>query len=596
MAFNAFNLRAVFSADTKDIKKGSKDAQKAVQEFEKTTESAIDNVAGLFGTSMSQISSSLSAVEGAFMSLNKGITGAGTATTGFAKAMNVLKLAIASTGIGAIVAALGSLVAYFTQTQRGADSLAKVTGVLGQVFKTVTDYAIALGEKIVWCFKNPADAIKSFGQYINREVGQRIEALVGMVGNLGGALTSAFSGRFKDAYNQLNLFAENFGTAITGVTQGELQQMNEKGGAVLDDFNDKIRRRVALTERQQALERKNIEWIEREAKLRQEIALEREKVEDRLNYTTEQRLAANKKAMSLTAQLYREQEAIRREELAIIQEENALSESMNKDLRAEGDAKVALLGVETQRAKEMKEMVTKQAELTNLVKQEAAERERIEALKARKTLELTVESVSDADIKEKLPEVTALIKPQIDTAGFYETQRQIHKMTDEFVFDIESTVEGMIAGVAQSMGEMLAGLITGDAKIEDLVGGIVSMLGQAMQQIGQALIAYGVSMDAFKKAFSNPYAAIAAGAALMAAGAALTSLIQRYSSGSAGASTIGANAGLLQGGSTLSISQSSQAQSKQQAINVNVTGQLVGQGSALVAVISNENKRKGLSS
>lgn len=596
MAFNAFNLRAVFSADTKDIKKGSKDAQKAVQEFEKTTESAIDNVAGLFGTSMSQISSSLSAVKGAFMSLNKGITGAGTATTGLAKAMNVLKLAIASTGIGAIVAALGSLVAYFTQTQRGADALAKVTAVLGQVFKTVTDYAIALGERIVWCFKNPADAIKSFGQYINREVGQRIEALVGMVGNLGGALTSAFSGRFKDAYNQLNLFAENFGTAITGVTQGELQQMNEKGGAVLDDFNDKIRRRVALTERQQALERKNIEWVEREAKLRQEIALEREKVEDRLNYTTEQRLAANKKAMSLTAQLYREQEAIRREELAIIQEENALSESMNKDLRAEADAKVALLGVETERAERMKEMVTKQAELTNLVKQEAAERERIEALKARKTLELTVESVSDAAIKDKLPEVTALIKPQIDVAGFHETQRQIHKMTDEFVFDIESTVEGMIAGVAQSMGEMLAGLITGDAKIEDLVGGIVSMLGQAMQQIGQALIAYGVSMEAFKKAFSNPYAAIAAGAALMAAGAALTSLIQRYSSGSASASTIGANAGLLQGGSTLSISQSSQAQSRQQAINVNVTGQLVGQGSALVAVISNENKRKGLSS
>lgn len=593
----AFNLRAVFSADTKDIKKGAKEAQAAVKDFEKTTKGAIDNVAGLFGTSMGQISTSMNAVRGAFMALNKGINGTSAATTGFAKAMNVVKIAIASTGIGAIVVALGSLVAYFTKTQRGADMLAKGMNVVKQVFATLTDYAIALGEKIIWCFQEPGQAIKALGKFIATEIEQRIEGLRGMLTSLGGALSAVFSGDFKEALNQTKKFALNFGQAVTGITSQEIANATKEGGKVLDDFNEKIKRRNALTDRQQALERRNIEWITQEAKLRQQIAQEREKVEDKLNYTTEQRLAANKKAMALTAQLYKEQEAIRREELAIIQEENALSESMNKDLKAEADAKVALLDVETQRAERMKEMVTKQAELTTAVKKEREERERIAALKARKEVELTLEKVSDEAIKDKFPEVTTKIKPVIDTQAFYESQRALHDSTSEFVFEMEGLMEGMISGIAESMGQMLAGLITGDAKIEDLIGGIVGMLGQAMQQIGKALIAYGASMEAFKKAFSNPYAAIAAGAALVAAGAVLSSMIQKFSSGSsAGATTVGANAGLLAGGSTLTIAPSPQYANKQQELNVNVSGKLVGQGSTLVAVISNENKRKGLSS
>lgn len=593
----AFNLRAVFSADTKDIKKGAKEAQAAVKDFENTTEGAIDNVAGLFGTSMGQISTSMNAVRGAFMALNKGINGTSAATTGFAKAMNVVKIAIASTGIGAIVVALGSLVAYFTKTQRGADMLAKGMNVVKQVFATLTDYAIALGEKIIWCFQEPGQAIKALGKFIATEIEQRIEGLQGMLTSLGGALSAVFSGDFKEALNQTKNFALNFGQAVTGITSQEIANANKEGGKVLDDFNEKIKRRNALTDRQQALERRNIEWITQEAKLRQQIAQEREKVEDKLNYTTEQRLAANKKAMALTAQLYKEQEAIRREELAIIQEENALSESMNKDLKAEADAKVALLDVETQRAERMKEMVTKQAELTTAAQKEREERERIAALKARKEVELTLEKVSDDAIKDKFPEVTTKIKPVIDTQAFYESQRALHDSTSEFVFEMEGLMEGMISGIAESMGQMLAGLIIGDAKIEDLIGGIVGMLGQAMQQIGKALIAYGTSMEAFKKAFSNPYAAIAAGAALVAAGALLSSMIQKVSSGgSAGATTVGANAGLLAGGSTLTIAPSAQYANKQQALNVNVSGKLVGQGSTLVAVISNENKRKGLSS
>lgn len=596
----AFNLKAVFSADTKDIKKGSKEAQESVKAFEKTTEGAIDSVAGLFGTSMSQISSQVNALKGYFLALNKGIDGSAKATSGLSKAMTVLKGAIVSTGIGALVVAIGSLIAYFTKTQRGADMLSKAMDVVGQVFKTITDYAIKLGEKIVAAVTNPLDSIKALGRMLKKELFDKIEGIRGIFVNLGAVISNVLSGKFKEAGEAAKAFAGSVGQAMTGMTEDEIKNLNKAGGAVLDDFNEKIQRRKALTERIQALERKNIDWVVEQAKLQQQIEQQREIAADKVNKTAEQRLAANQKAIALTTELYSKQTAMEAERLAIVQEENALSESMNKDLMAESEAKVQLLNVETQRASKMKELLAQQAEITNQAKQEREERERIAQLAARKEVELTIPEVSDQAIRDKIPNQVFTMTPVIDKkkllTDMQELRDSLRPVAEEFTYDIESTVEGLVSGIAQSMGEMLAGLITGDAKISDLLGSIATLLGQAMQQIGAALVAYGVAMDAFKAAFSNPYAAIAAGVALQAAGAALTSLIQNSMNNAGGATSIGANAGLIGAGSSLTIGQNSSLSNTQSKINVNVSGTLKARGSDLVAVIEGEDKRKGLSS
>ena len=533
-----FNLRAVFSADTKGVKQGSKEAQQAIKDFEGTTENAIDSVAGLFGTSMKEINSALNSMQGGFLALNKGINGAGTATTFFAKTLNVLKVALAATGIGALVVALGSLVAYFTKSQRGADQLAKAMAVVKQVFATLTDYAIKIGEKIANAVSVPLKALKS----------------------------------------------------LIGKNNDELK----KSEGFFGDLNDKVSRRVQLTEKQQALERKNIEWIVQQAELQQQIEQQREIAADKANRTSAERLAANQKALALTSELYRKQGEMAQERLALIQEENNLSESMNKDLQAEAEAKVALLNVEKERASRSKELLSQQAELTNQVKKEREEAEKVAALKARKNVELTVQKVDDTKIQSMMKGFTIPVKLGIKEDEWEKLQERVKPQIEAFTFDIESAVEGMISGVAQAMGEMLANLITGDAKIEDLIGGIAQMLGQVLQQIGSALIAYGVAMDTFKKAFSNPYAAIAAGAALMAAGAMVSSLAGRLSGG--GRHGIGHSYNTAIGaGSTLAIAQTSKLPG-QSTMNVNVTGTLVGQGTVLKAVIDNENKRKGLSS
>ena len=58
--------------------------------------------------------------------LSPAMKSATVATTGTSKAMKILKIALISTGIGAIVVAIGALAAAFFSTQRGVDALNKV--------------------------------------------------------------------------------------------------------------------------------------------------------------------------------------------------------------------------------------------------------------------------------------------------------------------------------------------------------------------------------------------------------------------------------------------------------------------------------------
>ncbi len=71
-----------------------------------------------------------------------GVTGSVGKTTG---AMNVLKGAFSAIGIGAILTAFGSLIAYFKSTEAGADKLAKIMRIVGAVFGEVTKTVATLG-------------------------------------------------------------------------------------------------------------------------------------------------------------------------------------------------------------------------------------------------------------------------------------------------------------------------------------------------------------------------------------------------------------------------------------------------------------------
>lgn len=75
-----------------------------------------------------------------------------TATSGVTKALKLLKVALVSTGIGAIVVALGSLVSYLSETQVGIELANKVMASLGATVNVLIDRLSMLGSALVNLF------------------------------------------------------------------------------------------------------------------------------------------------------------------------------------------------------------------------------------------------------------------------------------------------------------------------------------------------------------------------------------------------------------------------------------------------------------
>jgi hypothetical protein len=171
------NLKARFGVDTSDFKKGLKDGEKAVADFKGVAGGVLDDFASMFGVNMS-------AVNGALGTANKSLSFLGSAFTGAAKGGNllaiglkVLKVALISTGIGAIIVVLGSLIAYFQKTGEGSDKFAKilaqVKSVLNNVIERFAVFGKGLYEIMTGKFKQGwetmRDAFKGIGDEIKED-------------------------------------------------------------------------------------------------------------------------------------------------------------------------------------------------------------------------------------------------------------------------------------------------------------------------------------------------------------------------------------------------------------------------------------------
>ena len=535
-----FNLKSVFTADTSDLKKGAAEAKQAVKDFDDATESALNEVVGLFGTSMGDISKTLSSVKGGFLQFSQALKSTTATASLTSKAMNVLKIALMSTGIGALVVALGSLIAYFTKSQRGADQLAVAMGQLKQVFLVISDAVIAVGRTIVNGFTKTFNFIEN---------------------------------RWKTLKSRLGI----------------------KDVAKEEEDADKnvFQRRKELTLRQQKLEREQIQWTVEKAKLQAEIEKQREIAADKANKTAAERLAANLRAQELLNELYDKQAAFAQERLDILKEENSLSESMNADLQAEADLEAEIIGLQGEKSSRNKELLSQQGELTNLVKKEREEQEKIAALQAKKAADIMLPKIDGSKVLEGV-KATTLIKPKIDNS---ELQKGVEE-TKGYMAEFQNIAVAFANAMTEAFAAMIEGLVSGNLNLQEVFHTLLQFLADTLKNIGKALIAWGVAADAFKKAWEGPAGgirAIAAGVALVAAGAVLSGLIKRASSGPSGGGggSIGSNysAATVGGGGTLNLTA---ATVPGQQREIKVTGVLKASGNQLLAVINNENQRKNL--
>ena len=229
-----------------------------------------------------------------------------------------LKAGLMSTGIGALVIALGSLVTYFTQTEKGAEKLKVIMSGVNATFNVLRDRVSKVGETL------------------------------------------------SNVFNQSLLTTlKDIGNAFRGIT---------------DEIKEEVTATTALTERTNKLvdaERAlNVTTAERRAKI-EELKL----IAEDVTKEEGERLAAAKVAFNMEQKLLDARVTNAKEAVAIQKELNSISESKEEDLDALAEKEIALANIRAESATKQIELNNKiNAIKAQIAAQEQADADAFEVL------------------------------------------------------------------------------------------------------------------------------------------------------------------------------------------------------------------------
>lgn len=199
------------------------------------------------------------------------------ATNAFSASLKVLRLALISTGIGAILVAFGSLVAYLTTTSEGVDRLNRVLTPLKTTFTAMLGVLQDLGKVLVDVFTNPLDSAKALLNFVKNQMVVQFRSLGQM---LLGILTFDVD-LIKQGFNEL---AEN--------VKGHIEAVGGYFGEVGDRMSDAWgvgKEIAALTEQ---IKESELELTRNQARLNREISEHREIARDISRSQSERNKAA----------------------------------------------------------------------------------------------------------------------------------------------------------------------------------------------------------------------------------------------------------------------------------------------------------------
>lgn len=208
------------------------------------------------------------------------------ATNKSATSLKILRGAVISTGIGALVVALGSLISYFTSTQEGIDKVNKVLTPLKVLFQTLWGVVQNVGKALVEAFTHPKQLLLDLGKFMQEQIINRATAIIDAFKGLGNILT----GNFKEGFKQVGDAALQAATGVKDV----VGKVKEAGKAVSDTIGEAIKRGQRIEEINQKLSASEADFIEQTAKLKQEFKEQNMIAEDTTKTFAEREAAARK--------------------------------------------------------------------------------------------------------------------------------------------------------------------------------------------------------------------------------------------------------------------------------------------------------------
>ena len=314
-----------FSADTGNV-------NSAIQDVQTGVEGTSGAVSGL----TNQLDKMTGGAVSGFRNLTGGIKNGVTGLKSF-------KVALAATGIGAILVAIGALVSYFTSTKRGAEQLKVATAALGAAFDVLRD----------------------------------------RVSKIGGALVKFFTGDFSGAL-------EDVKASFTGIT---------------DEIIRETKAASDLERAMNRLKDEEREFTKARAATNLEISKARLLAEDD-TLTVEERIDALQRAVELEQKTVDEQLRLAEERARIAREQVALGESLEEDLNRVAEAEAAVLDLQSASLRTQKRLQTELNSLRSegIAKAKEAAQAEIDLMKAtaeanekrieseQKTLQVTTEN------------------------------------------------------------------------------------------------------------------------------------------------------------------------------------------------------------
>ena len=327
----------------------------------------------------------------AFKGTLKGVTG------GFKS----LRVAILSTGIGALILAVSALTAAFTSSEEGQNKFAKIMGVIGALTGNLVDLLADLGEGIISVFENPKQAIEDFKNLLVENITNRFNAILDTVGYVGKAIKLVFEGEFSEALDVGKKAASSLVDSFTGIPNTIDKATEATKEFVKEQVNEANAAAKVADMRAKAdkIERKLI--VDR-SKLESEIALLRLKSRQEDQFTAEERKQALLDAQALEEQLLSQETEyleLRRDAQVL---ENTFSRSNKENLDKEAQAIAEVNRVVARRADAAR---STQRELNRVSK----EIERDEAAKAK-----AEQDKIDAAVKKEEERLAAIDKIKQD--------------------------------------------------------------------------------------------------------------------------------------------------------------------------------------
>jgi hypothetical protein len=382
----AIEKTVILKADTKGAVKGVNDLEKSIDGVNKEIKET--------GASTDAMTGQLDKFTGGAVSGFKNMLGGVIDLTSGFKSMRV---AIISTGIGALIIGIVALTAAFKGSEEGQNKFNKIMSVIGALTGNLVDLLADLGEGIINAFENPQKAISDFANLIKDNIVTRFEGLLNLIPNLGKAVEQLFKGNFKEAGK---IAADSVGKVVLGV-DSVTDTVQNATNAVKEFVKEQVREgeaAAAVADMRAKADKIERDLIVERSKLESEIALLRLKSRQEDQFSAEERKQALLDAQKLEDGLLdKETQYLKLRRDAQIQE-NTFSRSNKENLTKEAEAIAAVNRQVSSRANTARQV---QREVNTISKQiQAEEKAGLKELSDLKKTLRDAEAVSEQEKRE----------------------------------------------------------------------------------------------------------------------------------------------------------------------------------------------------